>query len=202
MAEDKRDSQAPGRLAVVQSLANSFDVRRGRDDLATPSDAERWLSAHQIAAPATGLTAADLTALYRLRAALRGLLLANNGSANRAQDLEVLNGVVRESGLRPTFGPGCVIGVEIPAAGFVATLATIVAIVLQASSAGTWSRLKACPEDACNYTFYDRAKNNSRTWCSMSRCGSRVKMRNYRARQGTSPGRQMTTVSRRQIRDR
>ena len=33
-------------------------------------------------------------------------------------------------------------------------------------------RWHACPQDACNYTFYDRTKNNSRTWCSMSRCGS------------------------------
>jgi predicted RNA-binding Zn ribbon-like protein len=188
VTEDKRDPQAPGRLAVIQDLANSFDVRRVRDDLATPSDAERWLIEHQIAVPPTGLTTADLNALHRLRAALRGLLLANNEGENRAQDLEVLNGVVRESGLRPKFGPGCVIDIEIPASGFVAILATIVAIVQQASSAGNWSRLKACPEDACNYAFYDRTKNNSRTWCSMSRCGSRAKMRTYRARQALHPG--------------
>ncbi len=188
MAEDKPDSGAPGRLAVIQDLANSFDVRRGRDDLATPGDAERWLGEHRIAVPAEGLTTSDLDALHSLRAALRGLLLANNGGESDAQDLEVLNGVVRESGLRPTFGPGCVIDVEVPAAGFLAGLASIVAIVLQAGSAGTWSRLKACPEDACNYAFYDRAKNNSRTWCSMSRCGSRVKMRTYRARQRADAG--------------
>jgi len=185
VAEDNQDAQAPGRLAVIQDLANSFDVRRGRDDLATLGEAERWLGKHRIAVPAAGLTAADLAALHGLRAALRGLLLANNGGDSRAQDLDVLNGVVGESGLRPTFGPGCVVDIDIPAAGFVASLAAIVAIMLQASSAGTWSRLKACPQDACNYTFYDRTKNKSRTWCSMSRCGSQAKMRTYRARQRT-----------------
>ena len=188
MADDNTDSQAPGRLAVIQDLANSFDVRRGRDDLATPGDAERWLGKHRIAMPAAGLTTADLHDLHGLRAALRGLLLANNGGESHAQDLRVLNRVVGESDLRPTFGPGCMIDIEVPVAGFVASLATIVAIVLQASSAGTWSRLKACPQDACNYTFYDRTKNNSRTWCSMSRCGSQAKMRTYRARQRTSAG--------------
>ena len=188
MADDNPDSQAPGRLAVIQDLANSFDVRRGRDDLATPGDAERWLGKHRIAVPAAGLATADLHDLHGLRAALRGLLLANNGDESHAQDLQILNGVIRESGLRPTFGPGCVIDVEVPAAGFVASLATIVAIVLQASSAGTWSRLKACPQDACNYTFYDRTKNSSRTWCSMSRCGSQAKMRAYRTRKRTSAG--------------
>lgn len=173
----------PDRLDVIQDLANSFDVRRGRDDLATSGDAERWLAEHRIAVPAAGLTTTDLDALHGLRAALRGLLLSNNGGESHAQDLQVLNGVIRESGLHPTFGPGCVIDIEIPAAGFVASLATIVAIVLQASAAGTWSRLKACPQDACNYAFYDRTKPNSRTWCSMSRCGSQAKMRTYRARQ-------------------
>jgi predicted RNA-binding Zn ribbon-like protein len=186
--EDNQDSPAPGRLAVIQDLANSFDVRRGRDDLATPGDAERWLGKHRIAVPATGLTTADLDALHGLRAALRRLLLANNGGDSRTQDLDVLNGLVRDSGLRPTFGPGCAVDLEIPTTGFVASLATIVAIVLKASSAGTWSRLKACPQDACNYTFYDRTKNHSRTWCSMSRCGSQAKMRTYRARQRTSVG--------------
>ena len=188
MADDNPDPQAPGRLAVIQDLANSFDARRGRDDLATPGDAERWLGKHRIVMPAAGLTTADLHDLHGLRAALRGLLLANNGGESHAQDLQVLNRVIRESGLRPTFGPGCMIDIEVPAAGFVASLATIVAIVLQASSAGAWSRLKACPQDACNYTFYDRTKNNSRTWCSMSRCGSQAKMRTYRARQRTSAG--------------
>jgi len=188
VADDNPDSQAPGRLAVIQDLANSFDARRGRDDLATPGDAERWLGKHRIAMPAAGLTTADLHDLHGLRAALRGLLLANNGGESHAQDLQVLNRVIRESGLRPTFGPGCMIDIEVPAAGFVASLAAIVAIVLQASSAGAWSRLKACPQDACNYTFYDRTKNNSRTWCSMSRCGSQAKMRTYRARQRTSAG--------------
>jgi len=38
---DQEDSPAPGRLAVIQDLANSFDVRRGRDDLATAGDAAR-----------------------------------------------------------------------------------------------------------------------------------------------------------------
>jgi predicted RNA-binding Zn ribbon-like protein len=30
--------------------------------------------------------------------------------------------------------------------------------------------------------FYDRSKNSSRTWCSMSSCGNRAKTRAYRGR--------------------
>jgi predicted RNA-binding Zn ribbon-like protein len=90
--------------------------------------------------------------------------------------------IVRDSGLRPRFGVRCLVEVEVPTRGFVASLGRIAAIVLDAVAAGTWSRLKACPEDDCNYAFYDRSKNRSRTWCAMARCGSRAKMRSYRAR--------------------
>ncbi|MBV9596829.1 MAG: CGNR zinc finger domain-containing protein [Chloroflexi bacterium] len=38
----------------------------------------------------------------------------------------------------------------------------------------TWRRLKACPGDACSCAFYDQTRNNSREWCSMTRCGSRA----------------------------
>jgi len=179
---EREDHPAPGRLAVIQDLANSFDVRRGRDDLATRDDAARWLHEHGIAGSAKPLTADDLATFHELRAALRGLLLANNGQENRGEDLAVVDRVVRDSGLRPRLGPNGQVEVEVPAGGFLASLAWIVAIVLEAAFAGTWNRLKACPEDACNYPFYDRSKNRSRTWCAMARCGSRVKMRSYRAR--------------------
>jgi predicted RNA-binding Zn ribbon-like protein len=61
-------------------------------------------------------------------------------------------------------------------------LGQIAGITYDAIRDGTWSRLKSCPEDACNYTFYDTSRNGSRVWCSMSGCGSKVKMRAYRAR--------------------
>ncbi|HEV7931895.1 MAG TPA: CGNR zinc finger domain-containing protein [Actinomadura sp.] len=61
----------------------------------------------------------------------------------------------------------------------------IVGIVYDAMRDWTWRRLKACPEDACNYTFYDTSRNGARVWCSMAGCGSKVKMRAYRARART-----------------
>src|SRR5215469_12858262 len=116
---EREDHPAPGRLAVIQDLANSFDVRRGRDDLATRDDAARWL--------------------HELRAALRGLLLANNGQENRGEDLAVVDRVVRDSGLRPRLGPNGQVEVDVPAGGFLASLAWNVAIVLEAAFAGTWN---------------------------------------------------------------
>jgi predicted RNA-binding Zn ribbon-like protein len=44
-------------------------------------------------------------------------------------------------------------------------------------------RIKECPgADDCGWLFFDESKNNSRRWCSMEGCGSRVKMRRQYAR--------------------
>ena len=62
-------------------------------------------------------------------------------------------------------------------------VASLLAIIARAQADGTWSRMKACRADDCRWAFYDRSRNRSRTWCSMSECGNRAKARSYRARQ-------------------
>ncbi|ASF06270.1 CGNR zinc finger domain-containing protein [Nocardia brasiliensis] len=56
-------------------------------------------------------------------------------------------------------------------------LATMLADVFAAVSAGTWTRMKACREPSCRWAFYDHSRNRGRTWCSMNVCGNRVKVR-------------------------
>ncbi|WP_280427300.1 CGNR zinc finger domain-containing protein [Nocardia brasiliensis] len=56
-------------------------------------------------------------------------------------------------------------------------LATMLADVFAAVSAGTWPRMKACREPSCRWAFYDHSRNRGRTWCSMNVCGNRVKVR-------------------------
>jgi predicted RNA-binding Zn ribbon-like protein len=62
-------------------------------------------------------------------------------------------------------------------------VASLLAIIARAQADGTWSRMKACRADDCRWAFYDRSRNRSRAWCSMSECGNRAKARSYRARQ-------------------
>jgi hypothetical protein len=50
--------------------------------------------------------------------------------------------------------------------------------------AGPLDRLKACED--CPWLFLDTSRNRSRRWCSMDDCGSRSKMRRYRARRATA----------------
>jgi predicted RNA-binding Zn ribbon-like protein len=51
---------------------------------------------------------------------------------------------------------------------------------------GTWVRLKACLDPDCGWAFYDRSRNRSGHWCEMAVCGSRHKVRAYRARRHTA----------------
>jgi CGNR zinc finger len=64
--------------------------------------------------------------------------------------------------------------------GAEAAVATLLVIVHEAQLTGAWSRLKACRH--CTYAFFDRSKNRSAVWCSMSICGNRTKNRAYRQR--------------------
>jgi CGNR zinc finger protein len=61
------------------------------------------------------------------------------------------------------------------------------AVVLESVSAGTWARLKACPD--CRWVFYDNTRNGSKRWCLMQAagrtgrgCGDIAKVRRFRER--------------------
>jgi predicted RNA-binding Zn ribbon-like protein len=40
-------------------------------------------------------------------------------------------------------------------------------------------RVRECAREGCDWLFVDKSKNQSRRWCSMNTCGSRVKARRY-----------------------
>jgi predicted RNA-binding Zn ribbon-like protein len=54
--------------------------------------------------------------------------------------------------------------------------------VTASMAAGSWNRLKICANDACQEAFYDTSRNRSGRWCSMAKCGNRMKGRAYRFR--------------------
>lgn len=47
-------------------------------------------------------------------------------------------------------------------------------------------RLRHCDSPACVMQFYDVGKNNRRRWCTMSLCGNRDKVAQYRERKASS----------------
>ena len=114
------------------------------------------------------------------------LCLANSGCDGHPEDIAFVNDVVRQAGLRPRLEDDGQPTLAVDTASGLGSHGRLIAILFEALWSGIWVRLKARPGDACKYAFYDRTRNNSRTWCTMARCGSRAKMRAYRARRRAS----------------
>jgi predicted RNA-binding Zn ribbon-like protein len=174
---------APGGLELVRQFVNTRDAEAGTDDIGSPAEARRWLVAAALIARSVRVTAADLDRIVEVRESLRALLLANNGDPVPADAVERLNKAARRAGLSVQLGGA---GVRlVPLTGGVgAAIAALLGAMYTAMAEGTWSRLKACRDDECQWAFYDHSKNHSASWCSMESCGNRNKARAYRSRQG------------------
>ena len=66
-------------------------------------------------------------------------------------------------------------------------LVELLLIVRDAQLDGTWTLLKACANDECQWAFYDKSRNHGGTWCEMSACGNKLKNRAFRARSKVAP---------------
>jgi predicted RNA-binding Zn ribbon-like protein len=110
--------------------------------------------------------------------------MAHHGDGDSPTARAKLDAYARMVPLRATFGAGP--AALVPAGGGVAVmLGTVLAAIVIAEHEGTWERVKICREETCQVAFYDRSKNQSKTWCSMGICGNRNKTRSYRDRRRT-----------------
>src|SRR5437763_10886147 len=91
------DKAAPGRLALVQEFVNTAEWDEDRDDLATPDGLSAWLAAEGL--PGERPDEDDVRRVIRLREAIRGLCVANNGGPESDQDLVELNRTVEAARL-------------------------------------------------------------------------------------------------------
>jgi predicted RNA-binding Zn ribbon-like protein len=148
----------------VQLFLNSQDLENEVDWLPD------WLAER-------GLAGAERRA-RPLRAALRALVRANNGTPLDEGALAVVNAAARRVSLRLDSSAKVTVSVKGDA------LDEVVAIALGAMLDESFGRLKACRH--CRWTFYDKSPNRSGTWCSMQLCGNRTKTRAYRKRRSAA----------------
>nr|WP_298683024.1 CGNR zinc finger domain-containing protein [uncultured Dongia sp.] len=59
----------------------------------------------------------------------------------------------------------------------------IVADAISILTGDSLDRLKRCPADDCRWFFLDTSRNGTRRWCAMADCGTKDKVRQFRARQ-------------------
>jgi predicted RNA-binding Zn ribbon-like protein len=173
-------SPAPPSLRIIQQFVNTWnhDLPADWDRLGSTEGAATWLVDHGLLPPSSALAERDRRKLIRLREALRSLLLTKQGIPPDPQALRNLNDLTvpldvlfdirGASYLRPT------------GHGVQGVIGHLLSAVHETSVEGSWSRLKGCRQ--CGWAFYDRSKNRSGSWCSMSICGNRSKNRSYRQR--------------------
>jgi predicted RNA-binding Zn ribbon-like protein len=177
----ERDPAPSADLHLLQDFVNTIDIEGGQDDLGTPQRLQGWLMDRNLALPTDTVAEADLRRTIQVREGLRALGRANNGEPLDLDKVAALNRAAADIPL--------VVGMQpddwrlLPtAAGVDGFLGTILATVARSMADGSWSRVKACRNDACRWLFYDHSRNRSGTWCTMAICGSRMKSRAYRSR--------------------
>lgn len=177
---------APPPLDLVQAFVNTraihHDERFAHDDLSSPAALAAWWQRHMALDGALPVTTVDLEMALAVREGLRGLLARNNDSADEqdARAVERLDAVAAALPLRVAFdatGEAGIVPVGTGPAREV--LAGLLVRTVQAQTDGSWSRLKVCRAADCREAFYDVSRNRSRTWCSMSLCGTRAKHRSF-----------------------
>jgi predicted RNA-binding Zn ribbon-like protein len=181
VSSDSKQSLVEPEADLLVSFVNTRDVEEDTDAIAGPAELRDWIEAR------TGeylpeIDSHDLGRVLALRESLRALLRANNGGEAGAGELAPLREAAERSRYRPAFSAAGELTLEPARADLTGFEARLLLAVERLQSHGAWPRLKACPDETCQWAFYDATRNRSRTWCSMEECGNREKTRRYRAR--------------------
>lgn len=182
---------APPPLTVVQAFVNTLDVETGEDAVPDPASLTTWLAERGLLSQddAPALTGDEHRTLTELRETLRRHLRANHDRTGPpAGDLAELNRIAGRTSVRLHFREDATWELVPSGDGATYALGRILGAVAAAMADGTWSRLKVCAEDACQWAFYDTSRNRAGKWCSMAICGNRAKVRAYRRRQEEEEG--------------
>ena len=181
-------NEAPGDLELVRRFVNTRDVEEGTDELDGPEALLGWFVGMELLDEEASADDRDLQRALALREGIRSLLLANNGEEIEPTHLRELNRAAGSMCLTVRFDEEGSPTFEPESSGVSAALGRILTAVVLAADEGIWGRLKVCPNDACQWAFYDRSKNRSGRWCTMEVCGNRMKARAFRQRQSTARG--------------
>jgi predicted RNA-binding Zn ribbon-like protein len=183
-----KEQHAPGALEQVRAFVNTLDIEQDAEQWEDPAALADWLVEHELAPRGLWATRGDLARALELREALRAVLLAHNGAKPApAEARDALDDAACRANVRLRFGTGCEASLEAQSSGVAGALGRLLVIVQASVADGSWSRLKACRERACEWAFYDHTRNRSGAWCNMGVCGNRAKARAFRQRQARGP---------------
>jgi hypothetical protein len=174
---------APGDLELVQRFMNLHEHEAGIEGDLPPSREmlEDFLRGRGLLEDRAPFTDADREVALELHRALHAKVRANLGEPMADAALAAIDQAAQRAGLHPHFGHEGPVLVPTEEGG-PGALGRVVAVAFLADLVGSWGDLKECAGDDCNAVFFDRSKNHSGRWCSMSTCGNRAKVRAWRER--------------------
>ena len=177
------DPTAP--MQRILDFVNTRDVdvdAEVEEQLADPQSLQAWLADHELAPNGLRVTDDDLHRAREIREALRIVLLAHHDAGTDGSHVAAATAALASVPLHLHFTSDSTVTLEAAAEGIDGALGRLLAPIPAAAADGTWQRAKICPDDTCQWAFYDQSRNRSRRWCSMEVCGNREKSRAFRAR--------------------
>ena len=177
-----RDKAAPDPLDVIRRFCNTGNRETGADRFETDEGMDRWLESEGLCGVIS--STGDRARIVRFREHVRSRALAHHDRVGDAElDAELadhvadlkLTLVVRDGRLDAV--PSSLRLVDL-------AMGTVAIAIMRAQRDDCLKRFKACPR--CEWVFYDRSKNGSGRWCSMSACGGRAKVAAFRDRKKES----------------
>lgn len=171
---------APAGLEPVRELLNSWLI---------PNDSRQPADEFAALARRRGWTGPEAALVRELRDDLRRVVedgAAEGGVVEGGGAGSGLDDWIVRMDLRPSVSQG-----ELTYRHRGGPAGDLLAAVVAAVGAGTWKRMKACPD--CRWVFYDSTRNGSKRWCLMyaggpdgRACGTIAKVRRYRDRQAAA----------------
>jgi predicted RNA-binding Zn ribbon-like protein len=168
-------AETPAEYRVLESfLWHGFKAGR--------SDWKTWVLSKLPETSAAAARAAFDRAI-ELHGSLRWLQAENSGmqiGVNLAASLETLNRLITCYRIQPRLGQNG--NLSLASDNPSNPVSHLLLMALSALQSGSWRRFKLCSDPKCRASYFDASKATAKTWCSMATCGSRNKMRRYRAR--------------------
>ena len=156
-----------------------------RELLTFPADLDRWLVAAGLASQLPS-TADDLSDARALREAIYSLSIAVIAGTPMLSDaVSTLNRIAQAPSAVPHLGDDGRLHLDGPPAAFLATLARDAILLFGGDQA---CRLRQCESDSCALLFLDTSRGGDRRWCSMTGCGNKAKVAEFRRRRREASG--------------
>lgn len=150
---------------------------RDREDLG------RWCVESGLLAEVPQVTERDLAAARALRAAVYRLVQARRAGGDVSPvEVALLNDWAARPALIPQLAAGGKDLVWQADAPVEAVLASVARDAVELLTSEVLEEIRECEAEDCSVLFIDRSRPGRRRWCSMKRCGNRMKKKAFRER--------------------